>query len=69
MERLEADFSQNIAITQDREEVVDCTRGYHVDPITFATSKPRLLNQALALIRPFTPEVRPTVRYSHLMGH
>ncbi|XP_071521417.1 uncharacterized protein [Panulirus ornatus] len=57
VERLEADFSLNIAITQDREEKVDCTIGYHVEPITFATSKPRPLNQALALIRPFAPEV------------
>ncbi|KAK4328895.1 hypothetical protein Pmani_000704 [Petrolisthes manimaculis] len=57
VERLEADFSLNIAITQDREEVVDCTVGYHVEPITFTTSKPRLLNQALALIRPFSPGV------------
>ncbi|KAG7153726.1 Ionotropic receptor 40a-like 4, partial [Homarus americanus] len=57
VERVEADFSLNIAITQDREEKVDCTIGYHVEPITFATSKPRLLNQALALLRPFTPEV------------
>ncbi|XP_045599811.1 glutamate receptor ionotropic, delta-1 isoform X2 [Procambarus clarkii] len=57
VERMEADFSLNVAITQDREEKVDCTIGYHVEPITFATSKPRLLNQALALLRPFTHEV------------
>ncbi|XP_037793489.1 uncharacterized protein LOC119588952 [Penaeus monodon] len=57
VERREADFSLNIAITQDREEKVDCTIGYHVEPITFATSKPRPLNQALALIRPFAPNM------------
>ncbi|XP_068245259.1 LOW QUALITY PROTEIN: glutamate receptor U1-like [Palaemon carinicauda] len=57
VERMEADFSLNIAITQDREEVVDCTIGYHIEPITFATTKPRLLNQAFALIRPFRVEV------------
>ncbi|XP_042863989.1 glutamate receptor ionotropic, kainate 2-like [Penaeus japonicus] len=57
VERREADFSLNIAITQDREEKVDCTIGYHVEPITFATSKPRPLNQALALIRPFAPRM------------
>ncbi|XP_064110307.1 probable glutamate receptor [Macrobrachium nipponense] len=57
VERMEADFSLNIAITQDREEVVDCTIGYHIEPITFATTKPRPLNQAFALIRPFRSEV------------
>ncbi|XP_050703929.1 uncharacterized protein LOC126989348 [Eriocheir sinensis] len=67
VERVEAAFSLNIAITQDREEKVDCTIGYHVEPITFATTKPRLLNQALALIRPFSPggvrwEARPAPR-------
>ncbi|XP_069942958.1 ionotropic receptor 21a-like [Cherax quadricarinatus] len=57
VERMEADFSLNIAITQDREEKVDCTIGYHIEPLTFATTKPRLLNKALALLRPFTYQV------------
>ncbi|KAK8754280.1 hypothetical protein OTU49_015331, partial [Cherax quadricarinatus] len=50
-----ADFSLNIAIIGEREEVVDYTVGYFNDPLTFCTSKPRPLNQALALIRPFKP--------------
>ncbi|KAK7077820.1 hypothetical protein SK128_007530 [Halocaridina rubra] len=57
VERLEADFSLNIAITQDREEKIDCTIGYHIEPITFATTRPRPLNQAYALIRPFRGSV------------
>ncbi|XP_069938707.1 glutamate receptor ionotropic, delta-1 [Cherax quadricarinatus] len=55
LEKYKADFSLNIAIIGEREEVVDYTVGYFNDPLTFCTSKPRPLNQALALIRPFKP--------------
>ncbi|XP_069936658.1 probable glutamate receptor [Cherax quadricarinatus] len=55
LEKYKADFSLNIAIIGEREEVVDYTIGYFNDPLTFCTSKPRPLNQALALIRPFKP--------------
>ncbi|XP_069941479.1 probable glutamate receptor isoform X3 [Cherax quadricarinatus] len=55
LQKYTADFSLNLAITGERGEVVDYTVGYFNDPLTFCTSKPRPLSQALALIRPFQP--------------
>ncbi|KAG7170107.1 Ionotropic receptor 40a-like 5, partial [Homarus americanus] len=55
VEKYEADFSLNVAFTGDREKVIDYTVGYFYDPLTFCTTKPRPLNQVLALIRPFQP--------------
>ncbi|XP_045603983.2 glutamate receptor ionotropic, delta-1-like [Procambarus clarkii] len=55
--RYEADFSLNVALTGDRAEVIDYTVDYFNDPLTFCTTKPRLLNQSLALIKPFQPMV------------
>ena len=40
IERYEADFSMDISITSDREPYVDFTIGYHLEPLTFALSKP-----------------------------
>ncbi|XP_042220292.1 uncharacterized protein LOC121865040 [Homarus americanus] len=57
VEKYEADFSLNVAFTGDREKVIDYTVGYFYDPLTFCTTKPRPLNQVLALIRPFQPLV------------
>ncbi|XP_076030916.1 putative glutamate receptor [Oratosquilla oratoria] len=53
VQRYDADFSLNVAFTGDREKVIDYTVGYYNDPLTFCTTKPRPLNQALALIKPF----------------
>ncbi|XP_068223520.1 uncharacterized protein [Palaemon carinicauda] len=52
-----ADFSLNVAFTGDREKVIDYTVGYFNDPLTFCTTKPRQLNQALTLLRPFQLKV------------
>ncbi|XP_066985951.1 glutamate receptor U1-like [Macrobrachium rosenbergii] len=52
-----ADFSLNVAFTGDRERVIDYTVGYYNDPLTFCTTKPRPLNHALALLRPFEAKV------------
>ncbi|XP_063598905.1 probable glutamate receptor [Penaeus indicus] len=57
VQRYEADFSLNVAFTGDRERVIDYTVGYFNDPLTFCTTKPRPLNQALALVKPFQPQV------------
>ncbi|KAK8374763.1 hypothetical protein O3P69_012536 [Scylla paramamosain] len=57
VQRLEADFSLNVAFTGDRERVIDYTLGYYNDPLTFCTSPPRPLPRVLALVRPFHPEV------------
>ncbi|KAK7078940.1 hypothetical protein SK128_008809 [Halocaridina rubra] len=53
VQKYEADFSLNVAFTGDREKVIDYTVGYFNDPLTFCTTKPRPLNQALTLLRPF----------------
>ncbi|XP_045600187.2 glutamate receptor ionotropic, delta-1 [Procambarus clarkii] len=47
------DFSLDLSITAEREEVIDFTIGYHWEPLTFVTSKPKPLPQWLALVRPF----------------
>ncbi|XP_063842273.1 ionotropic receptor 40a-like isoform X3 [Scylla paramamosain] len=57
VQRLEANFSLNVAFTGDRERVIDYTLGYYNDPLTFCTSPPRPLPRVLALVRPFHPEV------------
>ncbi|KAA0200509.1 Ionotropic receptor 129, partial [Hyalella azteca] len=55
--RYEADFSLNVLITGQREEVVDFTVGYHREPLTFAMGKPKPLPQWLSLVRPYTPVI------------
>lgn len=42
VERYEADASMDILITADRDEYVDFTIGYHTEPLTFVTTKPRV---------------------------
>ncbi|KAK7073010.1 hypothetical protein SK128_012676 [Halocaridina rubra] len=53
VQRYEADFSMDISITAEREEVIDFTIGFHSEPLSFVTSKPQPLPQWLALIRPY----------------
>ncbi|KAK4292077.1 hypothetical protein Pmani_035125 [Petrolisthes manimaculis] len=57
VQKYEADFSLNVAFTGDRARVIDYTLGYFNDPLTFCTTPPRPLTQALALVRPFQPQV------------
>ncbi|XP_066986684.1 glutamate receptor ionotropic, delta-2-like [Macrobrachium rosenbergii] len=53
VQRYEADFSMDISITAEREEVIDFTIGFHSEPLSFVTSKPQPLPQWLALVRPY----------------
>ncbi|XP_068223238.1 probable glutamate receptor [Palaemon carinicauda] len=53
VQRYEADFSMDISITAEREEVIDFTIGFHSEPLSFVTSKPQPLPQWMALVRPY----------------
>ncbi|XP_071527933.1 glutamate receptor ionotropic, delta-1-like [Panulirus ornatus] len=53
IQHYKADFSLDLSITAEREEVIDYTIGYHWEPLTFVTSKPQPLPQWLALVRPY----------------
>ncbi|XP_042231485.1 glutamate receptor ionotropic, delta-2-like [Homarus americanus] len=47
------DFTLDVSMTPERAEVIDYTVGYHLEPLTFVTSKPQPLPQWLALVRPY----------------
>lgn len=53
LQREEADLSTICAPFPDRFTVMDFIRGYPSDKTTVVTMKPSLLNQYLAIIRPF----------------
>lgn len=42
VQHYKADFSLDLSITAEREEVIDYTIGYHWEPLTFVTSKPQV---------------------------
>lgn len=47
----------NIAVTEERSEVISYTYPYHIGSISFLTNKPEPSPKSLALIYPFTVEV------------